>query len=113
MCSPREATSVATRMGSRPSLKSCKILSRRFWSTPPVSARVSQPLRMSRSSRRRASSRVFEKIRIRSPPSRQEAQQQRELLVPADVEERLLDALGRLLLRHDRDLSRVVHELPG
>jgi len=43
----------------------------------------------------------------------QETQQQRELLVPADVEERLLDALGRLLLRHDRDLSRIVHELPG
>src|SRR2546422_1088421 len=43
----------------------------------------------------------------------QEAQQQRELLVAADVEERLLDALGRLLLRHDRDLGGVVHELPG
>ena len=43
----------------------------------------------------------------------QEPQQQRELLLAADVEERLLDALGRLLLRHDRDLRRVVHELPG
>src|SRR5439155_716638 len=43
----------------------------------------------------------------------QEAQQQRQLLVAADVEERLLDPLGRFLLRHDRDLRRVVHEFPG
>src|SRR5262249_28213584 len=45
--------------------------------------------------------------------SAQEPQQQRELLVAADVIERLLDALRRLLLRHDRDLRGVVHELRG
>src|SRR6185369_5187362 len=43
----------------------------------------------------------------------EQPQQQRELLLAADVEQRLLDALGRLLLRHDRDLRRIVHELPG
>ena len=38
------------------------------------------------------------------PLTTHEPQQQRKLLLAADVIERLLDALGRLLLRHDRDL---------
>ena len=113
MCSPREATSVATRTGSWPSLKSLRMRRRRFWSTSPVSARASQPLRVSRSSSRRASSRVFDEDQDAiAALAAQQPQQQAELLLAADVVEQLLHALGRLLLGHDRDLGGVVHELP-
>src|SRR5262245_61337023 len=43
----------------------------------------------------------------------EEAEQQAELLVPADVVQDLVGLLHGLLLGRDGDLRRVVHELPG
>jgi hypothetical protein len=43
----------------------------------------------------------------------EEAEQQGELLVPADVVQHVLGLLHGLLLGRDRDLGRVVHDLPG
>ena len=100
MCSPREATSVATRMGSSPSLKSFRIFSRFFWSTSPVRARACQPLRPEPVLEApRLLARVGEDQDAAAPLALEQAEEQVELLLAPDVVEHLLDLLDRLLVR--------------
>ena len=101
MCRPREATSVATRIGSVARLEVAQHAqahalvqvagdARAAWK--PLSARrCVEPLGLALG--------VDEDQRALRLLALQEAEQQRQLLVPADVVEHVLDVLGGDLLR--------------
>ena len=114
MCRPRDATSVATRTASWPSLNSCSIFSRRSCGTlPGERARRVSVGREPAHEVGRGRAAVDEDEHAAAALLLEEAEQQAELLGRGHVVEHLGDAVGEHALGLDLDLLGVVHVLVG